>query len=108
MYLQEGLMRETWPAKVREVSDEFVSGTSSIQRFIGDRLEVDPKGRILEADVYREWKTWCSREGMDQREIGTKSELRSLLDSNGFKQVRNTSYDGKPNQTVIKGITLKK
>lgn len=106
-YLEEGLMRETWPKKVQEISDEFVSGTSSIQRFIKDRLIVDPSEKSLEADVYREWKTWCMREGMDQKDVGTKSELRSLLDSNGFKQVRNTSYEGKANQTVIKGIRLR-
>ena len=108
MYLDEGLLREKWPAKIREVSAEFVSGTSSIQRFINDRLTIDPKAKALEGDVYREWKSWCSIEGMEQRDIGTKSELRSLLDSNGFKQVRNTSYEGKANQTVIKGIALRK
>lgn len=108
MYLDEGLLREKWPAKIREVSAEFVSGTSSIQRFINDRLTIDPKAKVLEGDVYREWKSWCSIEGMEQRDVGTKSELRSLLDSNGFKQVRNTSYEGKANQTVIKGIALRK
>lgn len=107
MYLEEGLMRETWPKKVQEVSAEFVSGTSSIQRFIGDRLIVTPNGKALEGDVYREWKTWCAKEGMEQRDVGTKSELRSLLDSNGFKLVRNTTYKGQSNVSVLKGIEIK-
>ncbi len=44
MYLEEGLERETWPEEVREVSEEFVSGTSAIQSFISERLERDEKG----------------------------------------------------------------
>lgn len=107
MYMEEGLMREGWPDRVRELSDEFVSGTSAIQRFLNDCVIRDPKARSREEDVYREWKRWCQREGMDQKDVGTKSDLRSILDSNGFKFVRNSSYNGETNQDVVRGLSLK-
>lgn len=107
MYFEEGLMREDWPQEIKGISEEFVSGTSAIQRFINDRIKVVPNGKVLEGEVYREWKSWCLREGMDTKDIGTKSELRSLLDSNGFKYSRNTTFNGEPNKTVIKGLELR-
>lgn len=107
MYMEEGLMRETWPKRVIELSDEFVSGTSAIQRFLNECVIQDPKSRSREEDVFREWKRWCQRESMEAKDVGTKSSLRTMLSSNGFKWVRNSTYEGKTNQSIFQGIKLK-
>lgn len=107
MYLEEGLERDTWPKEVREVSEEFVSGTSAIQRFITERLERDEKGREKLDDLFKAWKSWCMSESMDQRDVGTKDGFRKLLQSNGFKYVRNTSIDGERNVSAFRGLKIK-
>lgn len=107
MYLEEGLERDSWPEAVKVISEEFVSGTSAVQRFITERLERDDKGREKLDDVFRAWKSWCLSESMDQKEIGTKDAFRKLLASNGFKYVRNTSVNGEKNVAAFRGFKLK-
>lgn len=107
MYLEEGLERENWPDEIKEISENFVSGTSAIQRFITDRLERDDKGRERVEDLFKAWKAWCMSESMDQRDIGTKGDFRTLLESNGFKYVRNTSFGEEKNVSAFKGLTIK-
>lgn len=107
MYLEEGLERENWPDKIKEVSEHFVSGTSAIQRFITDRLESDDRGRERLEDLYSAWKSWCTSEGMERKDIGEKGDFKTLLESNGFKYVRNSSWNGKSNVNVFKGLKLK-
>lgn len=107
MYFEEGLERDSWPAEVTEISEEFVSGTSSIQRFILERLERNEKGREKLEDLFKEWRSWCMSESMDQKDIGTKDGFRKLLESNNFKFVRNTSVDGKKNVAAFRGVSIK-
>ena len=106
-YIEEGLERETWPDKVKDLSEEFVTGTSSLQRFIERRIERDPKSRAKLTEVFQAWKTWCISEGMDQKEVGSKSDLKKALSSNGFKYMRNTSFDGVGNIEAFGGMRIK-
>ena len=107
MYLEEGLERDDWPQEVKDISEEFVSGTSAIQRFITERLVRDEKSRLRVEDLFKEWKSWCMSESMDQKDIGTKDGFRKLLQSNGFKFVRNTSIDGQKNIAAFRGVAIK-
>lgn len=107
MYLEEGLEREDWPDKIKEVSENFVSGTSAIQRFITDRLEKDDKGRERVEDLFSAWKSWCTSEGMERKDIGEKGDFKTLLESNGFKYIQHSSLRGEKNVNVFKGLKLK-
>lgn len=106
MYLEEGLMRETWPQRVIDHSRNFVSGTSVTQRFLEDRIQQNPQGKVLDSELFRVWKAWCIKENIDGKDVGTKSDLLTMMESNGFQVVRKTSYEGKKNQTVVKGLQL--
>lgn len=107
MYLEEGLERENWPDEIKKASEEFVSGTSAIQRFINDRLERDDKSRERLEDLFSAWKAWCMSESMERKDIGEKGDFKTLLESNGFKYVRNSSWKGETNVNVFKGLKLK-
>lgn len=107
MYMDEGLERSTWPKRVRELSEEFVSGTSAIQRFLTDKVDRSEKSRARMADLYSAWRAWCQSEGIDPREVGDKNSLKKQLESNGFKYIRNTSMGGDTNVEVFKGLELK-
>lgn len=107
MYLEEGLERENWPDKIKEVSEEFVSGTSAIQRFINDRLERDERGRERVEDLFSAWKSWCMSESMERKDIGEKGDFVSLLKSNGFRYIQHSSLRGEKNVNVFKGLKLK-
>lgn len=106
MYFEEGLTRNTWPEKVKNLSEDFILGTSTFQQFLSEHLEIDPKARERVSDVFAEWKRWCSRKGVLEKEVGSERNLHSILEANGFKVTKNTSHGGKKNITVVDGIKI--
>lgn len=106
-YNRHGLLRETWPKAVRELSDAFSASTSEIRRFIEDCTEPADGKRVKLSAVYAAYQRWARAQGINQRDLMTRHSLGNALDSSGFQYVRNTSWKDGKNTDAIRGLALR-
>lgn len=47
----------------REILEEVAIGGSSVARFVSEQLDIDPKARTYQTEIYRDYQNWCEECG---------------------------------------------
>lgn len=105
---EEGLGRDTWPAKVRKLSNQFSDGISPVHEFLAKYFDLtgNPKDRLLRSEVEQLWQKFCLEEGLTRNEVGSISAFRKTMRSLGAENT-NTTVKGKPNTPIYRNIAMK-
>jgi hypothetical protein len=77
-----------------------------IQVFLKEHLIEDPDSRVSVADLFSEWRRWAKNKGVDIKEVGDENSFRSLVVSNGYREIKNTTIKNKKAKYAIKGLAI--